>query len=67
MKKETKELFNPNFIVGYDEELKNVTIYTCGACLGNPGQGGCAAVLEFNRSKKVISVGSERQRIIEWK
>ena len=34
--------------------MKNVTIYTDGACLGNPGVGGWAAILEYNQIKKEI-------------
>jgi len=35
-----------------------VTIYTDGACSGNPGPGGWAALLLYNSSEKVLS-GSE--------
>lgn len=34
--------------------MKRVTIYTDGACRGNPGAGGWAAVLEYNGVKKEI-------------
>ena len=34
-----------------------VTIYTDGACSGNPGPGGWAALLEFNDKQKTISGG----------
>jgi ribonuclease HI len=34
-----------------------VTIYTDGACSGNPGPGGWAAVLQFGASEKEISGG----------
>jgi ribonuclease HI len=34
-----------------------VTIYTDGACSGNPGPGGWAAVLQFGTSEKEISGG----------
>ena len=37
---------------------KEVTIYTDGACSGNPGAGGYAAILMYNGAEKVIS-GSE--------
>lgn len=40
--------------------LKKVTIYTDGACLGNPGPGGWAAVLKYGACEKVIS-GGERE------
>ena len=38
-------------------ELKKVIIYTDGACLGNPGPGGYAAILEYDKRKKEISGG----------
>ena len=39
---------------------KHVTIYTDGACLGNPGPGGYAAVLIQGRHRKELSGGSRR-------
>ncbi len=36
---------------------KNVTIYTDGACLGNPGPGGYAAVLLYGHHRKEIAGG----------
>lgn len=38
---------------------KNVTVYTDGACLGNPGPGGWAAILLYNDHRKEISGGEE--------
>ena len=35
--------------------MKMVTIHTDGACSGNPGIGGWAAVLEYNKTQKSIS------------
>src|SRR3972149_967225 len=40
-----------------DKELKNVTIYTDGACLGNPGPGGYGVVLLYNKHRKELSSG----------
>jgi ribonuclease HI len=40
--------------------VKSVDIYTDGACSGNPGPGGWAAILRYKRSEKVIS-GFERR------
>ena len=40
--------------------MKKVTIYTDGACSGNPGVGGWGAVLMFNGVEKRIS-GAERE------
>lgn len=40
--------------------MKEVTIYTDGACSGNPGPGGWAAVLLYGEHRKEIS-GGERQ------
>lgn len=37
--------------------MKDVHIYTDGSCLGNPGPGGYAAVLVFNKHRKEISKG----------
>ena len=39
--------------------MKTVTIYTDGACSGNPGPGGWAAILEYNGTEKEISGGEE--------
>jgi ribonuclease HI len=39
--------------------LKKVTLTTDGACLGNPGPGGWAALLRFGKHEKLIS-GGER-------
>ena len=40
-----------------NKNLKKVTIYTDGSCLGNPGTGGYCAVLFYKEHKKVISAG----------
>ena len=37
------------------KDMKEVTIYTDGACSGNPGPGGWGAVLIYNENKKEIS------------
>ena len=37
--------------------MKRVTIYTDGACSGNPGPGGWGAILEWNGVKKELSGG----------
>ena len=37
--------------------LKQVTIYTDGACLGNPGPGGYGVVLLYNGHRKELSGG----------
>lgn len=42
-----------------DKNLKKVTIYTDGACSGNPGPGGYGAVLIYNGKKKEISGAKE--------
>ncbi len=36
---------------------KNVTVHTDGACLGNPGPGGWAAVLQYGETRKELSGG----------
>jgi ribonuclease HI len=38
-------------------ELKHVTIYTDGACIGNPGQGGYGVVLLYEGVRKELSAG----------
>ena len=38
--------------------MKNVTIYTDGACSGNPGPGGWGAILKYGEKEKELS-GSE--------
>ena len=40
--------------------MKTVTIYTDGACSGNPGPGGWAAILRFGAAEKVLSGGEAR-------
>lgn len=37
--------------------MKNVTIYTDGACSGNPGPGGWGAVLIYGKTEKELSGG----------
>jgi ribonuclease HI len=37
--------------------LKNVGIYTDGACSGNPGPGGWAAILIYNGKERIVSGG----------
>jgi len=39
------------------EKVKHVTIYTDGACLGNPGPGGYGAILLYQGHKKELSGG----------
>lgn len=37
--------------------MRTVTIYTDGACSGNPGPGGWGAILEYNGTEKELSGG----------
>ncbi len=37
--------------------MKNISIYTDGACSGNPGKGGWCAILIYGETEKVISGG----------
>lgn len=39
--------------------MEEITIYTDGACSGNPGPGGWGAILMMGENKKEISGGSE--------
>lgn len=38
-----------------ERAIKKITIYTDGACSGNPGPGGWAAILDYNGHRKEIS------------
>lgn len=40
-----------------NEQLKEVTIYTDGACVGNPGPGGYGVVLIYGEHRKELSGG----------
>ena len=40
--------------------MKTVTLYTDGACSGNPGPGGWAAILLFGGHEKELSGGEAR-------
>ena len=40
--------------------MKNVTIYTDGACSGNPGPGGWGAVLLSGAHRKELSGGTDK-------
>ena len=39
--------------------MPNITIYTDGACSGNPGKGGYCAILMANGKEKIISGGEK--------
>jgi len=39
--------------------MKQVIIYTDGACLGNPGPGGWGAIVQYSSSEKIVK-GAER-------
>ena len=39
--------------------MKTVTVYTDGACSGNPGPGGWGAILEFRGVEKELSGGEK--------
>jgi ribonuclease HI len=40
-----------------DNNMKQVTIYTDGACSGNPGPGGWGAILDYRGKKREMSGG----------
>lgn len=42
-----------------EERMKTVTLYTDGACSGNPGPGGWAAILLYGSHKKELSGGEK--------
>ena len=39
--------------------MKTVTVYTDGACSGNPGPGGWGAILEYNGRRRELSGGEQ--------
>ncbi len=39
--------------------MKNITLYTDGACSGNPGLGGYAGILQYNGTEKVVTGGEK--------
>ena len=39
--------------------MKEVTIFTDGACSGNPGPGGCGTILDYNGRLKELSGGEK--------
>ena len=39
--------------------MKQVEIYTDGACRGNPGPGGYGVILQYGRARKELSGGEE--------
>lgn len=41
-----------------DQPKKTVIVYTDGACSGNPGPGGWAALLQWNKNEKEITGGA---------
>ena len=43
-----------------DGALPGVTIYTDGACIGNPGPGGWAAILTAGEKRKALSGGADQ-------
>ena len=44
--------------------MKEVKIYTDGACSGNPGPGGWGAILSYNGKEKEISGGIEDRKSV---
>ncbi len=43
-----------------DPSLRHVTIHTDGSCLGNPGPGGYAAILDYRGQERELSGGFRR-------
>ena len=46
--------------------MKKITIYTDGACSGNPGPGGWGAILEYKGVRKEISCGEAETTNTAW-
>lgn len=47
--------------------MEKVTIYTDGACSGNPGPGGWACVLIYNGVEKDYQVVLSKLQTMKWK
>lgn len=43
-----------------NKQMKGIIIYTDGACSGNPGRGGYAAVIKYKDSRKIVK-GFEKE------
>ena len=43
-----------------------IKIYTDGSCIGNPGNGGWAAIIIENGNKTQIKGSQKKQQIIKW-
>ena len=52
-----RRLFEKIWETGKRRKMKTVTIYTDGACSGNPGPGGWGAILMYGSHKKELSGG----------
>lgn len=39
--------------------MKEINIWTDGACSGNPGKGGWCAILQFGQAEKIVSGGKQ--------
>ena len=46
--------------------MKTVTIYTDGACSGNPGPGGWGAILKYGDAEKELSGGAPETTNTAW-
>lgn len=46
--------------------MQKIIIYTDGACSGNPGKGGWAAILIFEKKKNQLTVANKALQIIGW-
>ena len=48
-----------------DSFVKEVEIFTDGACQGNPGPGGWGAILRYQQTRK-LAVGMQIPQITAW-
>ena len=46
--------------------MKEVTVYTDGACSGNPGPGGWGAILIYGEHKKKFPAAPVKPRTTGW-
>lgn len=57
---EYRKIITVNQLICKGKIMKNVEIYTDGACSGNPGKGGWGAVLVYNGIEKELSGGESQ-------
>lgn len=59
LKKETHTVIIQTPVTKIQNERKSITLYTDGACLGNPGNGGWGTILDYKGAQKEFSGGEK--------